>query len=185
MVIRLKLNRKNAQPRARLRWFNCGLAAALGIAAIFFGSLVTPAAPAIAQDLEQAWLDGAQAWRGGGCGNCHGKWADGAGDPNFPLGPNLRETDLTRDEILETVRCGRPGTAMPFHDAGAYTVNSCFEIPVGEVLAAPGQELDPEQIENLATYIAEAVKGAGKVSLKDCIIYYNGRIDSPSCTRYR
>ncbi len=185
MVFRLDTIRKDGQPSPHRRWSVAILAAALGLAAIVAGSLVIPTVPAIAQEFDQALLDGAQVWRRGGCGDCHGKWADGAGDPNFPKGPSLRKTDLTREEILEIVRCGRPGTAMPFHDPGAYTAVSCYEIPVGEVLAAAGRELEPEQIENLATYIAEAVKGAGKVSLKDCIIYYNGRIDSPSCTRYR
>jgi mono/diheme cytochrome c family protein len=160
-------------------------AIALLLATLATGWLALPTTPAVAQNFEQAWLDGAQIWRRGGCGDCHGKWADGLGDPNFPAGPSLRETELTFEEILETVSCGRPGTAMPFHLEGAYTEVSCYEIPVGEVLAAEGRSFDREQLKNLAVYLAEAVKGAGDVTLNDCIIYYNGKVDSSSCNRYR
>jgi mono/diheme cytochrome c family protein len=183
----LRLFAKKVSRRIWCEWngLRQGRFVILLLAALAAGSLAMPTTPVVAQEFEQAVLDGAQIWRRGACGDCHGKWADGLGDPNFPAGPNLRETELTWDEILETVSCGRPGTAMPFHMAGAYAEISCYEIPVGEVLAAEGKAFEREQLENLATYLAEAVKGAGEVTLNDCIIYYNGNVDSRSCNRYR
>ncbi|HTP93241.1 MAG TPA: hypothetical protein VMJ52_15970, partial [Xanthobacteraceae bacterium] len=49
------------------------------------------------------------------CQFCH-KW-DASGDQGY--GGNalsLRKTQLTPAQMTETVKCGRPGTGMPFHD---------------------------------------------------------------------
>src|SRR6516165_3328752 len=54
------------------------------------------------------------------CQFCH-KW-DASGDQGY--GGNalsLRATHLTHEQLTEVVRCGRPGTGMPYHDRFAYT----------------------------------------------------------------
>jgi mono/diheme cytochrome c family protein len=52
------------------------------------------------------------------CVGCH-KWhGNGGGYGGDAL--SLRKTELTRDQIIETVACGRPGTGMPFFSRGAY-----------------------------------------------------------------
>ncbi len=141
-----------------------------------------------AQEYPQAWLDGAQAWRAGSCGDCHGMYGEGYPEVNeAPIGPNLRETSLTREQLVETIRCGRPDTPMPYHDPFAYNETPCFGLPLGEEVEGvqAGPELTQVQIENLATYIAEAVKDAGPVDLDACAIYFGGNRDHGVCRRFR
>src|SRR5882762_6135833 len=47
------------------------------------------------------------------CSYCHGWAGDGSGDPRSPgIAANLRNSALTRDQLVEVIMCGRPGTAM-------------------------------------------------------------------------
>src|SRR5213594_1134518 len=50
----------------------------------------------------------------GNCQACHGWAADGRKmDSQMPDGSNLRETRLDRARLIQTIKCGRPGTGMP------------------------------------------------------------------------
>ena len=53
------------------------------------------------------------------CVGCH-KWHGNGGGGYGGDALSLRRTELTRDQIIETVACGRPGTGMPFFSRGAY-----------------------------------------------------------------
>ena len=46
------------------------------------------------------------------CVGCH-KWHGNGGGGYGGDALSLRKTELTREQIIETVSCGRPGTAMP------------------------------------------------------------------------
>jgi hypothetical protein len=73
----------------------------------------------------QGVADGERIWKStAGCPNCHGWAGDGfaAAFHNEGNAPSLRKTALTRDQIRETIQCGRPGTPMPHFDRFAYTV---------------------------------------------------------------
>src|SRR5271154_144982 len=51
------------------------------------------------------------------CPYCHGWAGDGSGEPQSSGGAaNLRETKLTRDQLIEVISCGVPGKAMPRFD---------------------------------------------------------------------
>jgi len=79
---------------------------------------------AVAQDVE----DGQRIWKEkAGCPLCHG-WADDGLASGFHNqgGLPLRKTQLTRDQIRMTIRCGRPGTVMPHFDRFAYTDKRCY-----------------------------------------------------------
>src|ERR1700761_3579742 len=55
------------------------------------------------------------------CTYCHGWAGDGSGEPQSSGGAaNLRETKLTREQLIEVVSCGRPSRAMPRFDDQAY-----------------------------------------------------------------
>ena len=59
------------------------------------------------------------------CHYCH-KW-DASGSQGYPGDAlSLRLTRLTDKEFAEVVKCGRPGTAMPYYDALAYTDKRCY-----------------------------------------------------------
>src|ERR1700757_3398162 len=131
---------------------------------VFTASMMTvanavslPCAPhAAAQDVD----DGERIWKTkAGCPQCHGWAGDG-----FPSGfhsegnaPSLRETQLTRDKIRETIQCGRPGTPMPHFDRFAYTDKRCYDMTAKDlgdtVPDRAAVTLQSYEIDDLATYI--------------------------------
>ena len=45
------------------------------------------------------------------CQFCHGVDGDGRGDPRSPgQAPDLHATKLDREQLIEVIRCGRPGS---------------------------------------------------------------------------
>jgi len=61
------------------------------------------------------------------CQFCHGIDGDGRGDPRSPgRAANLHETHLNRDQLVEVIACGRPGTEMPHFDKYAYDDTDCY-----------------------------------------------------------
>src|SRR5437899_2645806 len=59
------------------------------------------------------------------CQYCH-KW-DASGDTGYGgVALSLRKSALTREQFIEVVKCGRPLTAMPYHDKFAYTDKRCY-----------------------------------------------------------
>jgi mono/diheme cytochrome c family protein len=61
------------------------------------------------------------------CQFCHGINGDGRGDPRSPgQAANLHKTILNREQLIEVIACGRPGTEMPHYDKYAYEDKSCY-----------------------------------------------------------
>jgi mono/diheme cytochrome c family protein len=61
------------------------------------------------------------------CQFCHGIDGDGRGDPRSPgRAADLHETHLNRDQLIEVIACGRPGTEMPHFDKYAYEDTDCY-----------------------------------------------------------
>jgi cytochrome c553 len=61
------------------------------------------------------------------CQFCHGIDGDGRGDPRSPgRAANLHETRLNRNQLIEVIACGRPGTEMPHFDKYAYEDTDCY-----------------------------------------------------------
>ena len=61
------------------------------------------------------------------CQFCHGINGDGRGDPRSPgAAADLHKTRLNRDQLIEVIGCGRPGTEMPHFDKYAYDDLDCY-----------------------------------------------------------
>ncbi len=59
------------------------------------------------------------------CMGCH-KW-HGDGGPGYGgAAMSLRKTSLGREQLIELIKCGRPGTNMPYFDRKAYIDDHCF-----------------------------------------------------------
>jgi mono/diheme cytochrome c family protein len=114
------------------------------------------------------YLDKAQ------CGFCHGWAADGAGEPQSNGGAaNLRESHLNREQLVEVILCGRPGTPMPRFDEQAYTDYRCYgvnEAEAGPMMPAlpPGSTLRKREAEAIADYLLAKVIGRGPVTRQEC-----------------
>ena len=127
---------------------------------------------------------GLRAWRLAGCASCHGTFGEGGGGGEQPEGPNLRRTSLDSAAIRETVRCGRPGSKMPFFLKGAYTATSCWNTPVQE--EAPAEvtglgSLSADAIDALVAYLGARVIGKSDTITKaECAAYF-GNATHPTC----
>jgi len=63
--------------------------------------------------------EGQRIYEKANCVGCH-KWHGGGGGSYGGSALSLRDTQLNRDQVIEVVHCGRPGTGMPRHDRDAY-----------------------------------------------------------------
>src|SRR5437867_11855516 len=86
----------------------------------------------------------------GNCQACHGWAADGRKmDSQMPDGANLRETKLDRARLIQTIKCGRPGTGMPAFDKLAYSDGRCGvkEADLKSPMPDPPATFQPREIE--------------------------------------
>jgi mono/diheme cytochrome c family protein len=158
--------------------------AVLAPAAIVAFMAVAPAAVA-QEDLavgQQIWTDKA------GCPQCHGWAGDGFASGFHEQGaPSLRKTQLTRDQIRETIQCGRPGTRMPHFDRFAYTDKRCYGLSAkdlgDQVPDRAATTLQSYEIDAVADYVAADIKGAGPVTRTQCFKFF-GRDADVECAKY-
>jgi mono/diheme cytochrome c family protein len=128
--------------------------------ALVAGTLLALLTSARAQDAVRL-AAGEAAWNKAACLQCHGSAGEGGTGGEFPAGPSLRTTQLNRILLVDTIRCGRPGTQMPAWLDGAYTEISCYGLPKGPPPA--GLDLTPvlsgDEIEALVDYMMAKMVG--------------------------
>ena len=109
------------------------------------------------------------------CIGCH-KWHGNGGGGYGGDALSLRKTELTREQIIETVGCGRPGTGMPFFIRGAYDTIKCHDMTRQDAGAQMPPEattfLRPNDIEAVADYLLARVKGKGEPNYTECIEFF-------------
>ena len=67
---------------------------------------------------------GLNVYKKGNCMGCH-SW-DGKGGGHGGA-VSLRNTELTINEIINVIKCGRPGTGMPYFLKKAYKEEKCYD----------------------------------------------------------
>src|SRR5580692_9556399 len=109
------------------------------------------------------------------CFGCH-KWHGNGGGGYGGDALSLRKTQLTREQIIETISCGRPGTGMPFFTRGAYDTVKCHGMNRQEVGNEMPQEagtfLRPNDIEAVADYVIANLKGKGEPNYAECAAFF-------------
>ena len=68
---------------------------------------------------------GLSAYKKGNCMGCH-KWHGDGGGGYGGAALSLRDTGLDREQLINIIACGRPGTNMPFFDKKGYVDDRCF-----------------------------------------------------------
>ena len=142
------------------------------------------ASAALAQDL----ANGQRIWTNkAGCPQCHGWAGDGLASGFHNQGaPSLRDTQLDRDQIRETIQCGRPGTQMPHFDRFAYTDKRCYGMTaedLGDLEAIrAATTLQSYEIDAVADYVATKIKGAGPVTRAQCVEFFGE--GAAECDKY-
>ena len=160
-----------------------------GLLTMFLFALV--AADAHGQPLEapDKALDaeGKSVFRKANCMGCH-KW-DGSGGGGYGGDAlSLRRTQLSREQIIITVECGRPGTGMPYHMRGAYDGSNkpCY----GMDRQQAGAQMPPEpttylrahDVNAVVAYVIDTIKGKGGTTHAECTAFWGS--DSRVCNVY-
>lgn len=120
----------------------------------------------------------------GYCVSCHGWAGDGLAGRN-PLArgsaANLRKTALDAEGLALIIRCGLPGTQMPFHEAAAYRDDRCYGMVMAdfEPGKAPmrGKTFRDKDVAHLVAYLQQRMIGLGKPTYAECADYYGPSTD--------
>ncbi len=121
------------------------------------------------------------------CSFCHGWSGDGKGAPRAALpGLSLRETPLTREDLIEVVQCGRPGTRMPHHDGFAYRDDRCYGVTGRELGRDKPDRADTviqkREIAAVVEYLLATVVGRGPITVAECEEYF--RPGAAACDKF-
>ncbi len=115
----------------------------------------------------------------GNCQSCHGWAGDGRKmDNQAPDGANLRESQLDRDNMIMTIKCGRPGRGMPAYDRLAYVDARCYGQKKADLkgltLADPPATLQLREIETLVDFMFAKMVKQGAMDRAKCAAYWGG-----------
>jgi mono/diheme cytochrome c family protein len=128
------------------------------------------AAFAQGEDKVKAGLD---LWRGSGCGDCHGAFANGEKERDeAPTGADLRRARLDAAALKLAISCGRVGIGMPAFDQGA---TLCAGKPVGDYPAP--RTLNSDEIDAVIAYLQARILGKGRITKQECLLYYYDKPD--------
>jgi mono/diheme cytochrome c family protein len=125
------------------------------------------------------------------CVGCH-KWHGDGGGGYGGAALSLRKTELDIQQIMETVKCGRPGTGMPYFYGDAYPKDDadppkCYALSKKDLadltIAQGGVFLRTEEIAAVAEYVINSIKGKGDPNLADCIAFFGDQ--SNACEVYK
>src|SRR5215510_10232441 len=138
----------------RKRLGSCGMPMTAATCFLLFASGIYPASAQAPTAEEARMLEfGKEIFKSKAvCQYCH-KW-DASGDQGY--GGNalsLRATHLTPEQLTEVVKCGRPGTGMPYHDRFAYTDKRCY----GHTREEMGTDMPPAGNDFLSQREVDAV----------------------------
>src|SRR5262245_47838021 len=126
----------------------------------------------------------------GNCQACHGWAGDGRKmDSQMPDGANLRESQLPREALVLTIKCGRPGRSMPAFDKFAYSDKRCYDMTLAELKARglslpdPPATLQPREIDLLVGFLLARVIGKGALDRARCVEYWGADVEA--CAQFK
>lgn len=144
------------------------------------------AASALAQGGPNRAGEGKQVYQKANCVGCH-KWHGGGGGGYGGAALSLRATALNREQVVEIVNCGRPGTGMPYHKRGAYDGTECYGLSredLGKDIPVQGASLlRPAEAEAVADYVITQMQGRGEPSYAECAAFFGD--GARACNQYR
>ncbi len=142
-----------------------------------------------AQAAENSPEAGRAIFKRANCVGCH-KWHGDGGGGYGGAALSLRKTELDKQQIMETVRCGRPGTGMPYFSRDSYPPDGppqCYNLTSEDLesmhVAQANVFLRPEEIAAVAEYVISSIKGKGEPNLADCIAFFGE--ESKACDVYK
>src|SRR5262245_15919407 len=173
----MKAKNESSGIRCQVEPSRSRLPAAMSVLVV--AELVFAIAPSVgAQTPDPADIaDGARLFRQkGNCQACHGWAGDGRKmDSQMPDSANLRETSLDRQNLIVTIKCGRPGKDMPAFDKFAYSDGRCYGLKEADLksrqLSMPDAPatLTQREIEAVVDFLLVKIVGQGPMSHTKCV----------------
>jgi len=118
---------------------------------------------------------GKHVYKKANCIGCH-KWHGGGGGSYGGAALSLRETILNREQLIEVIACGRPGTGMPAFHRKAYKGYDCFGMTWEELgedkPPKPAKRLREPDLASVAAYVIERIKGKGEMTKAQCVDFW-------------
>ena len=156
------------------------------IAAVFAAALAVASGRAQNAPEHARAGEGKRVYQRANCVGCH-KWHGDGGGGYGGAALSLRATQLTREQLVEVVNCGRPGTGMPYHLNNAYNSDGCY----GQTREGLGKDVPPQgavflrpsEAEAVADYVFAAMKGRGEPTYADCAAFFGD--GARTCNIYR
>ena len=116
---------------------------------------------------------GLNVYKKGNCMGCH-SW-DGKGG-GHGAAVSLRNTELTINEIIYVIKCGRPGTGMPYFLKKAYKEEKCYDTTFEDYdefnRPVNSQKfLSSKQIEAVSIFVREVLQNK-KLDRNYCEYFY-------------
>jgi hypothetical protein len=114
------------------------------------------------------------------CMGCH-KW-HGDGGPGYGgAAMSLRKTGLARAQLIELIKCGRPGTNMPYFDRKAYKDKHCYGSTFADFADDEDNRplqgkmyLNDRQVNAVADFVVAELQGR-EITKAYCERYFGGQ----------
>ena len=122
----------------------------------------------------QEYNYGLNVYKKGNCMGCH-SW-HGKGGGGYGAGVSLRNMSLTLDEIVYVIKCGRPGTGMPYFLKKAYKEEKCYDTTFKDYddsyrPVSSKRFLSPKQIKAVSIFVKEVLHNR-KLDKNYCEFFY-------------
>ena len=135
--------------------------------------------PTVGVETQQRVGYGLSTAKRANCMGCH-KW-HGDGGPGYGgAAISLRKTPLTREQLMDVIRCGRPGTNMPYFDREAYKNNECYGLTFEDFIDDQNNRplqgkkyLNDRQVSAVADFIITELQGK-QVNKAYCEMFFGG-----------
>ena len=76
-------------------------------------------------NIKKEFAYGLNVYKKGNCMGCH-SW-HGKGGGGYGAGVSLRTMELSLEDIVYVIKCGRPGTGMPYFYKKSYKDERCYD----------------------------------------------------------
>lgn len=146
---------------------------------VVFSMNVFAVGPPVGVDVARLTSYGLSTAKRANCFGCH-KWHGGGGTGYGGAATSLRETSLSREQLIIVIKCGRPGTNMPYFDRHSYKNGGCYDLTfedfAGDDHNRPLQGkkyLNERQVNAVADFVIAELKGKA-LTKTYCEMYFGG-----------
>ena len=126
-------------------------------------------------NIDSQFVYGLNVYKKGNCMGCH-SW-HGKGGGGYGAGVSLRNMELSLSDIVNVIKCGRPGTGMPYFYKKSYRDEKCYDTTFKDYdnsyrPISSKKFLSIKQIEAVSFFIKELFQGK-ELTKEYCEFFFN------------